>query len=103
MPRARARAASTSRSPRITSRPGNSRRAAHAHRSGPMPAGSPAVRATRVSDRGTAVALPRASALVVAVLDERAVALLAQPVLVRLVRLACADGLARGRLAPLLG
>src|SRR5687768_2751685 len=57
-----------------------------------MPAGSPAVRAT--SGR---------SALVVAILDERAVAHLAQPVLVGLVGLARADRLARGDLLAVGG
>ena len=47
IPRDLARAATTSRSPRITTRPGKERRAMDAQRSGPMPAGSPAVRATR--------------------------------------------------------
>src|SRR5689334_7171045 len=92
MPRARARAAITSRSPRIARRPANFSRAMSAHRSGPMPAGSPAVSATRGE-----------SALVVAVLDEGAVARLAQPVLVRLVGLARADRGARGGALALLG
>src|SRR5258706_3206283 len=90
--RMRARCAMTSRSPMITRRPGNFSRARSAHRSGPMPAGSPALRATTAS-----------LALVVAVLDEGAVARLAQPVLVRLVGLALADRVARGRLLALLG
>src|SRR5258706_2059939 len=88
----RARCAITSRSPMITRRPGNFSRARSAHRSGPMPAGSPAVSATTAS-----------LALVVAVLDEGAVARLAQPILVRLVGLALADRVARGRLLALLG
>src|SRR5438552_2976229 len=82
----RARSAITSRSPTRTSRPGNRSRASSAHKSGPMPAGSPAVRATTAS-----------LALVVAVLDERAVALAKQDV--AHVRLLHAGG---GRLAALL-
>src|SRR5258708_17179927 len=88
----RARSAITVRSPTTTSRPGNCSRASSAHKSGPMPAGSPAVSATTAS-----------LALVVAVLDERAVARLSQPVLERLVGLALADGLARGGLLAVLG
>src|SRR6478735_21807 len=91
MPRRAARAAITCASPTITTRPGNRSRASNAQRSGPMPAGSPAVSATS------------GSALVVAVLDEGTVAHLAQPVLVRLVSLALADRLAHGHLLALLG
>src|SRR3954471_2506174 len=92
MPRARARSAITPASPTITMRPGSVSRARSAQRSGPMPAGSPAVRAA--SGR---------SAFVVAVLDEGTVARLAQPVLVGLVRLALADRLACRDLLALLG
>src|SRR5258708_6371545 len=80
----RARSAITERSPRITSLPGKASRAISAQRSGPMPAGSPAVSATS-----------GALALVVAVLDEGPVARLAQPVLVGLVGLARANRLLR--------
>src|SRR5258706_9209550 len=80
----RARSAMTSGSPRITRRPGNFSRARSAQRSGPIPAGSPAVSATRGG-----------LALVVAVVDVGTVARLAQPVLVRLVGLARADRLPR--------
>src|SRR5205085_11246662 len=75
-----------------TRRPGKRSRARSAHRSGPMPAGSPAVSATTAS-----------LALVVAVLDERAVARLPQPVLERLVGLALADGVARRLLLAIVG
>src|SRR5258708_37857454 len=88
----RARSAITVRSPTTTSRPGNRSRASSAHKSGPMPAGSPAVSATTAS-----------LAPVVAVLDERAVARPSPPVLERLVGLAVADGLARGGLLAGLG
>src|SRR4051812_2278601 len=88
----RARSAITARSPTITRRAGNESRASSAQRSGPMPAGSPAVSATTAS-----------LALVVAVLDEGAVARLPQPVLVRLVGLARADRLARGGLLAVVG
>src|SRR3954469_23021806 len=72
----------TPASPTITTRPGKRSRASSAQRSGPIPAGSPAVSATS------------GSALVVAVLDEGTVAHLAQPILVGLVGLALADRLA---------
>src|ERR1043166_5579565 len=91
MPRRRARSAMTRASPTRTTRPGSASRASSAQRSGPMPAGSPAVSATRL-----------ALALVVAVLDEGTVALLAQPVLVGLVGLALADRLARSDLLALV-
>src|SRR4051812_15928110 len=92
MPRARARSAITPASPTITTRPGSVSRASSAHRSGPMPAGSPAVSAA--SGR---------SAFVVAVLNEGTVARLAQPVLVGLVGLALADRLARRDFLALVG
>src|SRR5436309_15537903 len=91
MPRWRARSSSVLRLPRMTSAPSRGCAASITQRSGPMPAGSPAVRATR------------GSAFFVAVLDERAIARLAQPVLVRLVGLARANRLACGGLLPLLG
>src|SRR5258708_27838195 len=89
IPGMRAGSAITSGSPTMTTRRGKASRARSAHRSGPMPAGSPAVSATS-----------GVLALVVAVLDEGAVARLAQPVLVRLVGLARADRLARRELLP---
>src|SRR6478736_3894222 len=56
MPRRAARAAITCASPTITTRPGNRSRASNAQRSGPMPAGSPAVSATSGSELvGTAL------------------------------------------------
>src|SRR3954464_814740 len=85
-PRSRARSRRTSRLPTITRGPGKRWPASSAQRSGPIPAGSPAVSATL------------RSAVFVAVLDEGAVAGLAQPVLVRLVRLALPNRLARGGL-----
>src|SRR5690349_10662769 len=90
MPRRRARWRMASALPTSTSGPGKRSAASSAQRSGPMPAGSPAVRAIL------------ASAFFVTVLDERAIARLPQPVLVRLVRLACADGLARRGLLAIL-
>src|SRR5512135_3556889 len=84
-------------------RPAYARPAIVAHRSGPIPAGSPAVSATSGAGSDTAEGDRAArSAFVVAVLDEGAVALLAQPVLVGLVGLACADRLAGGGLLALL-
>src|SRR5437868_1894780 len=80
----------TSGSPAMTMRPAKRSRASSAHRSGPMPAGSPAVRTTSLS-------------LVVAVLDEGAVTGLAQPVLEGFVGLARADGLARRHLLAIFG
>src|SRR3954470_19271778 len=87
IPRPRARSRSTPGSPRMTMRPGCASAAARTHRSGPMPAGSPAVNAMR----GAPAAMRAALLLVEAVLDEGAIARLAQPVLVRLVGLAGAD------------
>src|SRR5687768_12995035 len=102
MPRARARSEITRASPTITIHPGKRSRARMAQRSGPMPAGSPAVNATTVCVAPEAIE-GAALALVVAVLDERAVAHLAQPVLVGLVGLARADRLARGDLLAVGG
>src|SRR3954463_12382162 len=90
-PRAWARRAMTAALPIRTTRPGRVLRSSNAQRSGPMPAGSPAVSATS-----------GASALVVAVLDEGKVAHLAKPILVGLVGLALADGLAGGDLLAIL-
>src|SRR5438105_8576344 len=90
MPRESARSATTRGSHTKTTRPAKRSRASSAHRSGPMPAGSPAVSAIRL-------------AFVVPVLDERAVARLAQPVLVGLVGLARANRLARVGALALLG
>ncbi|MGZ5661015.1 MAG: PdxA family dehydrogenase, partial [Usitatibacter sp.] len=55
VPRAitRERSAITRRSPRMTTRPAKRRAATRAQRSGPMPAGSPAVSATRGAESGT--------------------------------------------------
>src|SRR5437868_4227183 len=80
----------TSGSPAMTMRPAKRSRASSAHRSGPMPAGSPAVRTTSL-------------ALVVAVLDEGAVTGLPQPVLEGFIGLARANGGARGDLLAVLG
>src|SRR5688572_3342960 len=100
MPRALARSAITSRSPRITRLPGKGSAARSAQRSGPMPAGSPAVRAIRGARTGRAAR--RKSALLEPVLDECPVAHLAQPILVGLVGLACADRLACHELLAIL-
>src|SRR6185503_14942253 len=91
----------TRRSPAMTRRPGKGSRASIAQRSGPMPAGSPAVSTTSGGEAPMDGAA--ASALFESVFDERAVAGLAQPVLEGLVGLAGADRLPCGELLAVLG
>src|SRR5688572_11734613 len=91
-----ARAAMTRLSPAMTRRPGKRSPASIAQRSGPTPAGSPAVSTT--SGEEAPIDGAARSAFFETVLDERPVARLAQPILEGFVGLARPDRLAGGEL-----
>src|SRR3569832_229245 len=100
MPSRAARSRSTSTSPRTDSRHGRGCCDRAMHRSGPIPAGSPAVRArwgkSTASSRNPGRSVDRAD------FDIGRVADLAHPVLEGLIALAFADGLARQQLLAFL-